>query len=145
MELLQLKYFKKAAELGKIADAARALFVSAPAVSTSIARLEKELGTPLFDRSGNRIALNRQGKILLRYAEQVFSALDCAKTELTQSVMQQGQHVSIATRASTQWVDMITAFSQEHPHFTLLCTSISRTVLAAGLPERLAARLAVGK
>ena len=44
MELMQLKYFKTVAEIGKISDAAQALFISAPALSTSISRLEKELG-----------------------------------------------------------------------------------------------------
>ena len=129
MELLQLKYFKTVAEIGKISEAAQALFISAPALSTSIARLEKELGTNLFDRTNNRIVLNRQGQILLRYVNQVFSTLDCAKTELLQSAMLQGQHVSLASVASTQWVDMVTAFSQEYPHFTLLCTSVTRAGL----------------
>ena len=44
MELLQLKYFKTVAETQKISAAAQALFVSAPALSTAISRLEKELG-----------------------------------------------------------------------------------------------------
>ncbi len=131
MELMQLKYFKTVAEIGKISDAASALFISAPALSTSISRLEKELGMPLFDRTNNRIRLNRQGQIFLRYVNQIFSNLDCAKTELQQSILHQGQHVSIASVASTQWVDMITAFSQEHPHFTLSCTNVKRSELAS--------------
>ena len=135
MELMQLKYFKTVAEIGKISDAAQSLFISAPALSTSISRLEKELGMPLFDRTNNRIILNRQGQIFLRYVNQVFSNLDCAKTELQQSILQQGQHVSIASVASTQWVDMITAFSQEYPHFTLSCTNVKRSELMTnGLP-----------
>lgn len=131
MELMQLKYFKTVAEVGKIADAAQALFISAPALSTSVSRLEKELGMPLFDRTNNRIRLNRQGQIFLRYVNQIFSSLDCAKTELQQSIMHHGQHVSIASVASTQWVDMITAFSQEHPRFTLSCTNVKRSELAS--------------
>ena len=73
MELQQLKYFKTVAETGKISDAAQMLFVSAPALSTSISRLEKELGVQLFDRTNNRIILNQQGQILLRYVNQIFS------------------------------------------------------------------------
>lgn len=126
MELLQLKYFKTVAELGKISDAAQALFISAPALSTSISRLEKELGVHLFDRTNNRIILNQQGQILLRYVNQILSNLDCAKAELRQSMLLQRQHVCIASVASTQLVDMITAFSQEHPGFTLQCTSLNR-------------------
>ena len=135
MELMQLKYFKTVAEIGKISDAAQSLFISAPALSTSISRLEKELGIPLFDRTNNRIKLNRQGQIFLRYVNQIFSNLECAKTELQQSIMHQGQHVSIASVASTQWVDMITTFSQEYPHFTLSCTNVKRAELVNnGLP-----------
>lgn len=131
MELLQLKYFKTVAEIGKISEAAQALFISAPALSTSISRLEKELGTKLFDRTNNRIILNRQGHILLRYVNQVFSSLECAKTELQQSAMRQGHNVSIGSVASTQWVDMVTAFSQEHPNFTLQCTGVTRLELVS--------------
>lgn len=132
MELQQLKYFKMVAEVGKISDAAQALFISAPALSTSISRLEKELGMPLFERTNNRIRLNRQGQILLRYANKIFGEVDCAKRELQQSILRQGQHVSLACVASTQWVDMVTAFSETHPGFYLQSTSIRRQELSAG-------------
>lgn len=132
MELLQLKYFKTVAEHGKIADAAKALFLSAPALSTSISRLEGELGVRLFDRVNNRIVLNRQGQLFLRYVNQIFFDLEGAKQALQQSVKQEGPHVSVASLASTQWVDMITAFSQEHPRFTLQCTSLRRSDLTNG-------------
>lgn len=132
MELLQLKYFKTVAEVGKITDAAQALFISAPALSTSISRLEKELGMPLFERTNNRIRLNRQGQILLRYVNRIFEDVDCAKRELKQSLLHQGQYVTIASIASTQWVDMVTAFSEVYPQFSLQCTSIRRPELASG-------------
>ena len=60
MELQQLKYFKTIAEMQKISEAAAALFISAPALSMSISRLEKELGVKLFDRMHNRVTLNEQ-------------------------------------------------------------------------------------
>lgn len=124
MELQQLKYFKTVAEMGKISEAAQSMFVSAPALSASISRLEKELGMPLFDRTNNSIKLNRQGQIFLRYVNQVFANLDCARVELRQSMMIQGQHVSVANISSNQWYDLITSFSQEYPHFTLSFTSL---------------------
>lgn len=123
MELLQLKYFKTVARTGKIAAAAQELFLSAPALSTSIARLEKELGTPLFDRTGNRIALNAQGEIFLRYVNEVFDCLERAKTELHHSLLRQQQHIWLANTGSNLWMELITAFSQEHPQYTLTCTS----------------------
>lgn len=137
MELQQLKYFKTVAEIGKVSAAAQALYISAPALSTSIARLEKELGMQLFDRSNNSITLNKQGKIFLRYVEQVFASLECARAELRQSMLQQGQHVSVATMTSNLWVDLITAFSQEHPQFTLSCANFRRAQLvSSGLPHQ---------
>lgn len=137
MELLQLKYFKTVAEIGKISEAAKALFVSAPALSTSISRLERDIGMELFDRSNNKITLNRQGKIFLRYVNQVFSALDCAKVEMQQSLYQQGRHVFIASVSSTPWVDLVTNFTQEYPDFTLSCTSVRRSDLQDhGMPSK---------
>lgn len=130
MELTQLKYFKTVAQTGRITEAAQSLFISAPALSTAISRLEKELGVQLFDRTGNKILLNQQGQIFLRYVNQIFSNLECAKAEMKQSLMHQGQHISIASVASAQWVDLITAFSQENPHFTLSCTSLTRNELS---------------
>ncbi len=131
MELLQLKYFKTVAEIGKISDAARTLFISAPALSTSIARLEKELGVQLFDRASNRVTLNQQGQIMLRYVNQVFASIDCARTEIQQSLLSPQKHVRIASMATIQLVDLITAFSEEYPGFTLQCTSINSSALAA--------------
>lgn len=137
MELLQLKYFKTVAEIGKISEAAKALFISAPALSTSISRLEREMGMDLFDRSNNKITLNRQGQILLRYVNQVFSTLDCAKVEMQQSLYQQGRHVFIASVSSTPWVDLVTNFTQEYPDFTLSCTSVRRSDLQNhGMPAK---------
>ena len=137
MELLQLKYFKTVAEIGKISEAAKALFISAPALSTSISRLEREMGMDLFDRSNNKITLNRQGQILLRYVNQVFSTLDCAKVEMQQSLYQQGRHMFIASVSSTPWVDLVTNFTQEYPDFTLSCTSVRRSDLQDhGMPAK---------
>lgn len=132
MELLQLKYFKTVADIGKITAAAEQLFISPPALSTSISRLEKELGMPLFDRTNNRIVLNRQGHIFLRYVNQIFSSLEYAQLELQQSVTPQNPHVSMACIASSQWVNLVTAFSQEHPHFTLSCTTLKLSQIASG-------------
>ena len=137
MELLQLKYFKTVAETQKISAAAEALFISAPALSTSISRLEKELGMALFDRTNNSIRLNRQGHIFLRYVNQIFASLDFAKAELRHSLLPQSHHVSVATLSSNLWVDLISGFSQKHPDFTLSCTSMRLSQFdTGGLPPQ---------
>lgn len=132
MDFQQLNYFKTVAEMGKISDAADSLFMSAPALSLAISRLEKELGVSLFDRRNNKIILNRQGQIFLRYAKQVLSDLVYTKAEIRQSMTEKPQHVSLTCTATTQWVHLIAAFSQEYPNFTLSCNDIMSADLAAG-------------
>lgn len=136
MELQQLKYFKAVADIGKISEAAESLFVSAPALSTSISRLEKELGFPLFDRTNNRILLNTQGQIFLKHVNQVFASLESAKQELKQSLLPQGPHISILSINTAMWVNLIAAFLSEYPQYTLSNASTSLPLLAQhGLPS----------
>ena len=124
MELLQLLYFKEVADCGKISTAAEKLFISAPSLSATIKRLEKELGTPLFDRSGNAISLNEQGKIFLRYTNQSLSAIEAGKAELKNYSDAKRHHVRIAATTSNLWVGLLSAFSLEYPHITLSNTSL---------------------
>ena len=133
MELQQLKYFKTVARLGKISDAAEALFVSPPALSTSISRLEKELGVSLFDRTGNRITLNAQGEIFLKHVDEIFTSLDSAKTELRQSLLQQRPHLSLVILNSHMWANLIAAFFAEFPDYTLSYSRVSQEDFADGM------------
>lgn len=70
MELRQLKYFLKAAELLNFTEAARNLHISQSTLSQQIKQLEDELGTPLFNRIGNRIVLTEAGNLFADYASQ---------------------------------------------------------------------------
>lgn len=62
MELLQLKYFCRAAETENFSETAKEYCVPASNISQSIHRLEGELGVILFDRSANKITLNERGR-----------------------------------------------------------------------------------
>lgn len=65
MELQQLRYFVRVAQVESISKAAKSLHISQPALSKSIMRLEQELGCDLFDRTGKRIHLNEKGREFL--------------------------------------------------------------------------------
>lgn len=82
MEWQQLEYFRKAAKLQHITRAAAALAVSQPALSRSIARLEDELGFPLFERQGKNVLLNGYGKIFLRHVELAMQEVEKGKKEV---------------------------------------------------------------
>ena len=77
-----MKYFKAVAEAEHFTRAAEALHISQPSLSKAISMLEAELGMPLFERSGRSVYLNKNGRVLLKYVNQVFSLLDDAMNEL---------------------------------------------------------------
>lgn len=129
MELLQLQYFKLVADVQKITTAAKALYISPPALSATIARLERELGCKLFDRTNNSITLNRQGDIFLKYVNQVLNTLDIAKAELKKSTEQKQEHISVAVTTSNLWIELICAFSLEYPQITLSYTTLKLSQL----------------
>ncbi|MBR2812596.1 MAG: LysR family transcriptional regulator [Solobacterium sp.] len=58
------------AEHGTLSEAARQLGVSQPALSKSMARLEKLLGVSLFVRDRNRLILNETGKLAVELFRQ---------------------------------------------------------------------------
>ena len=65
MELLQLRYFLTVAKMLNISHAARHHMIPQPAMSKTISKLEKELGTELFVRRKNRIHLTEEGNARL--------------------------------------------------------------------------------
>ena len=119
MELQQLKYFKTVAECGQINKAAAKLYISSPALSVSISRLEKELGAQLFDRTNNRITLNKQGEIFLEYVEQVFKSLDNAKKDIKESLEDERHSIKIVVTASNLWLKMLSTYSATHPNISV--------------------------
>ena len=76
MELNQLHYFVAVAHCENITKAAKELFITQPALSRVILRLEQELGTPLFDRHGGRVTLNDHGKAFLRHVEPALESIN---------------------------------------------------------------------
>lgn len=82
MELGQLEYFLEAARREHMTQAAEALHITQPALSRVIARLEADLGMPLFNREGKCIELNEYGRLVQSYAERIFTQLDELRLEL---------------------------------------------------------------
>lgn len=85
MELLQIRYFCMAAESENFSSVAKKFSVPTSAVSQSVRRLEKELGTELFDRTANRIALNEKGKAFYERSKEALTILERAKKEICEA------------------------------------------------------------
>lgn len=82
MELTQLRQFLKVAELESFTRAARQVNVSQPALSRSVARLEQEIGQPLFERQTKKVVLTDAGRLLLDRARTILALAEDAKAEI---------------------------------------------------------------
>ena len=68
-----LMYFWMVAKEGGITPAAEALHLSQPTLSTQIQKLEKSMGTKLFERKGRAMHLTESGQMVFHYADEIFS------------------------------------------------------------------------
>lgn len=115
MELLQLQYFYESAKTENFAKTAQKHFVPTSSVSGSVRRLEKELGCPLFDRSGNQLTLNRNGKRLFQALQVAFDEVGQAIKDLT--VSQDDREIRMLVRAMRGNVtDYIIEYNRTMPH-----------------------------
>lgn len=68
-----LLYFWTVAREGSIARASAVLNLTQPAISSQLRTLEKSLGEKLFQKSGRNLVLTDTGRLVFRYAEEIFS------------------------------------------------------------------------
>ncbi|MFI5821777.1 LysR family transcriptional regulator [Streptomyces rishiriensis] len=78
VEVRQLRYFVAVAECEHFGRAAESLHIVQAAVSKQVARLERELGLTLFDRSHRRVRLTPDGQAFLAHARRALRGLDRA-------------------------------------------------------------------
>ncbi|HEY4553921.1 MAG TPA: LysR family transcriptional regulator [Bacillaceae bacterium] len=82
MELKQLLYFVTIADQASYSKAAQKLHISQPSLSNSIKNLEREVGSPLLERSTRKVELTDAGKILYEKAVLLLSQMDKVKKEM---------------------------------------------------------------
>ena len=115
MELTQLRYFVEVARCQHMTHAAQRLYTSQSSLSKTIARLEAELGTPLFDRIGNRIQLNDAGQRFLQGSSLALRQLD----ESIQAVRTPQSTIRMATSLPGLLPDLMEQYLIQHPHTQL--------------------------
>ena len=79
MEVNQLRYFMAVAKTGSFSKAAGECYISQPALSEQIHKLESDLGKPLFDRSHRKIAPTVAGRLLMEHASRILEQIRVAK------------------------------------------------------------------
>ena len=77
-----LRYFDEVTRCGSIRRAAEALNVASSAVNRQILKLEREIGTPLFERSRTGVSLTAAGEVLLRHSRETLVGFERARSEI---------------------------------------------------------------
>jgi DNA-binding transcriptional LysR family regulator len=82
MENFRLKVFYTVSKNKSFTKAAAELFITQPAITKHIKHLEEELGVMLFERRGSFIEITTAGKILHKYASEIFQLYQEARFEI---------------------------------------------------------------
>lgn len=119
MELKQLEYFREAAREENLTRAAEKVFLSQPALSRSLKRLEEELGVPLFERRGKQVLLNDAGRLILDHADSVLSEVERLKSA-ARSYAQNRQELRVYTNIPAVFRYLLPDFSVHNPEVKVL-------------------------
>lgn len=120
MNIAQIRYFVTAAQVQNLSKAAELLHLSQPALSKSISKLEEELGTPLFIRSGKRIELNEQGKHFLEGAWVSLRTLDNMMLDLNELTLGAPARICVGMYQADETITPhLMAYAAEHPEVEL--------------------------
>lgn len=125
MDIDQLRYFTVIAKHQSLTKAQDELHIAQPALSTSLNRLEKQLGVPLFDRYKGRLYLNRFGKIFLQYADDICKAFNEAESALAKEQERIKKHLFIAVLDWGFFPGLIPDFSNTHPDIVVNAIPVS--------------------
>ncbi|KUI45141.1 LysR family transcriptional regulator [Mycobacterium sp. IS-1590] len=116
--LVQLTTFVAVAEQGGFTAASRRLGLSQPAVSRTVATLEKELGSKLFIRRRDALALTEAGAVALTHAREALRHLTLLRTEvagLSGGVTGTLRMASLPTATGPFVAPQLRAYARRHP------------------------------
>jgi DNA-binding transcriptional LysR family regulator len=118
MEIRDLEYFLACCEARSFTLAARTMHIVQSAMSSAVARLEHELGVPLFDRSVTPVAVTEHGAALRTGAQRVLDAVEAARDDVAAVSGQVRGTVVLGTTLSTGPLDLaavLTDLRDQHP------------------------------
>lgn len=127
------RIFYTVANAKNISKAARELFISQPAISKSIQKLEDSLGCRLFIRSSKGVSLTEEGNLLYSYVKDAFDALSLGEKKLKRSIELGAGHLNIgvsSTLCKYILLPYLKEFIRLHPYIriSITCQSTNETL-----------------
>jgi DNA-binding transcriptional LysR family regulator len=139
MRLGQIEGFVAVARTHKVSQAARDLFITQPALTSRIQKLEEELGVPLFVRTPTGMRLTDPGRTLMPHAIRALDAVEEGRRVVAELARGGAGHLSVgAAPAVSTYVlpPMLKRFAQANPNVRLTVrTGHSEEVLQMVLDE----------
>jgi DNA-binding transcriptional LysR family regulator len=118
----RLALLREVARHGSFSRAAEALYLTQPAVSRQIAKLEQEAGVRLLERNARGLRLTEAGRVAVERAEAIAGQLAAAEAEIEAiATLSAGRlrMTAFPTAASTLVLDAIRMFRRRHPDVEL--------------------------
>lgn len=120
--LSSYRIFYVVAKCGNISKAAKELYISQPAISKSIRKLEESLETTLFIRSSKGVRLTDEGELLFQHVREAFSILDDGEKQLQQNIKLGIGHLRIGvstTLCKYMLMPYLSQFIKENPNIKI--------------------------
>jgi DNA-binding transcriptional LysR family regulator len=125
VELRQVETFRAVAEELSFSRAAHRLGYVQSSVSAQVAALEKDLGAPLFDRLGRKIALTDAGRVMLRYSSRLLDLTEEAREAVADAGVGSGEVTGTLTVSAPETLltyrlpRLLALFHERHPKVRL--------------------------
>jgi DNA-binding transcriptional LysR family regulator len=131
----QLRVFAEVARHGSVQRAAEALHLTAPAVSMQVKEIESQVGLPLFDRTGRKMALSTAGEYFLSYTRRLLGTLKDAEDAMARFTRVEQGKLTIGMVSSAKYFlpRLIAEFHAEHPGIELRLRLGNRDELVAAM------------
>ncbi len=137
--LSQYKIFYEVAKTGNISRAAKELYISQPAISKAISKLEDSLSTPLFIRSSRGVHLTDEGRILFEHTRRAFEELQNGEAQLKRARQFHMGRIRIGvsnTLCRYIMVSYLKGFIEQFPHVKITIDGQSTTHTMAMLEQQ---------
>ena len=120
--LSSYRIFYTVANTGNISKAAKELYISQPAISKSIQKLEESVGCKLFSRSSRGVVLTDEGKLLYEHVSEAFETLTMGEEKLKRSIELGVGHLKIgvsSTLCKYLLLPYLKEFIRQNPHISI--------------------------
>lgn len=137
--LSQYRIFYAVARTGNISRAARELYISQPAISKAISKLEDSLHTTLFIRNSRGVLLTEEGQILFCHIQAAFQELASGEQELRRIREFNLGHIRIGvsnTLCRFIMLPYLKGFIEKYPHIKITIENQSSTHTLAMLEQQ---------